>query len=410
MSDLPKGMYRHYKGKLYEVLEVGHDHEGVEEEVVYRSLYHHEKFGDRAVWIRPKKQFMEMVTVNGTVMPRFKYLGAKPKQRLIGKLLAVAYFDLLLLFTSAILLLGIFIVTRDFKDPGFFFAVHPILGWFVTMLFGACALGIGYARFVGPWKLAVRKFTVPTPGLTKPITIAVIADLQVGDHKKDAWVEKVTDRIIKQSPDLVLIAGDLVSNELNPDDESVYLEPLRLLKDLCPTYAVLGNHDYGLGLLSGGVAIRTQDKTAEVKDRFKEMGLPLLVNQADTVMVAGQKIRVFGIDDEWGGKPDYTAINNSDTLPTILLAHNPDAILAWPESVPKPIVTVAGHTHGGQMLIPLIGPIGDAYLKLSKKFYQGVHMHQGTPVFVTTGVGESLGPIRIGVPPEIALVTLIPKK
>lgn len=406
MTEIPKGTYRHYKGNLYEVIDEAKDEATLEDVVIYRALYHSE-FGDRTVWVRPTKFFNETVEHDGERVPRFKYLGPKPKQRLIGKLLAVSYFDLLIFLTAGILLLGVFVIVRDFRDPGFFFAVHRVLGWFIVTVFSLCIYGIGYARFVGPWMLKTNFYTVKNTSLTKPLRVAVIADLQVGDHKRTEWMEKVVARVQKEKPDCVLIAGDLVSNELNPEDESAYLEPLADLVKTCPVFAVLGNHDYGIGLLSGGVAIRTQDKSAEVRERCKLLGVHLLENALETFTVNGQTIAVFGIDDEWGGKPSYSVLKDwNTTQPVILLAHNPDAILGWPSHLPKPTLTVAGHTHGGQLKLPIFGPIGDAYMKLPKIFYDGVHDYNDSPVFVTTGVGESLGPFRMGVAPEVAIVTI----
>jgi predicted MPP superfamily phosphohydrolase len=406
MADIQLGMYRHYKGGLYQVVAVGKNEGTAQDEVIYRAM-HRSEFGERTWWTRAATEFGSTVEHNGETVPRYKYLGPSPRHRLIGKLMAVAYFDLLLIFTSAILLLGIFVVTRDFRDPGFFFAIHPILGWCVVTILGLAIFTIGYMRFVGPWWLHTTKQIVPMQNITEPIRVAVIADLQVGEHKRTAWMEKVVERIKKLKPDLVVIAGDLVSNELNPEDETMYLEPLEDLKAICPVYAVLGNHDYGIGLLSGGVAIRTQDKAWEVKDRFKAMGIPLLVNELATVTVRGQQMAIYGIDDEWGGKPNYTALSQWDqSMPILLLAHNPDAILAWPKNLPGPNLTVAGHTHGGQLQLPVVGPIGDAYLKLPKTFYQGLRYYNKKAVFVTTGVGESLGPLRIGAPAEVAILTL----
>ena len=68
----PIGLYRHYKGKLYEVIGVAHHSETVEELVVYRALYDSPEFGSNALWVRPKKMFFENVTVNNQTLPRFK--------------------------------------------------------------------------------------------------------------------------------------------------------------------------------------------------------------------------------------------------------------------------------------------------------------------------------------------------
>lgn len=73
MSSLPKGKYRHYKGKLYEVIDVARHSETLEELVVYRTLYTNEK-GEQTLWVRPRVMFEEMVEVEGKVVPRFEYL------------------------------------------------------------------------------------------------------------------------------------------------------------------------------------------------------------------------------------------------------------------------------------------------------------------------------------------------
>ena len=75
MTDLKPGKYQHYKGKLYEVIGVARHSETLEEFVVYRALYDSEKFGKNALWIRPKKMFLEKVIVDGKSTPRFKLVG-----------------------------------------------------------------------------------------------------------------------------------------------------------------------------------------------------------------------------------------------------------------------------------------------------------------------------------------------
>jgi hypothetical protein len=74
MSDLKLGKYQHYKGKLYEVVGVAHHSETLEELVVYKALYE-TQFGRDSLWVRPRKMFAEDVTVDGQVLPRFKFVG-----------------------------------------------------------------------------------------------------------------------------------------------------------------------------------------------------------------------------------------------------------------------------------------------------------------------------------------------
>ncbi len=74
MSEIKSGKYRHYKGKLYEVIYVARDSETLERLVVYKALYDSEEFGNNAVWTRPLKMFLEDVTVNNKQVPRFEYI------------------------------------------------------------------------------------------------------------------------------------------------------------------------------------------------------------------------------------------------------------------------------------------------------------------------------------------------
>jgi hypothetical protein len=75
MTEVKLGKYQHSKGKFYEVIGVAYDSETLEEIVVYRALYNSPEFGNNALWVRPKKMFLESVTINEEVVPRFKYIG-----------------------------------------------------------------------------------------------------------------------------------------------------------------------------------------------------------------------------------------------------------------------------------------------------------------------------------------------
>ena len=75
MKSLKLGRYQHYKGKFYEVIGLARHSETLEELVIYRALYESSEYGKKALWARPKKMFLENVTINGREIPRFKYLG-----------------------------------------------------------------------------------------------------------------------------------------------------------------------------------------------------------------------------------------------------------------------------------------------------------------------------------------------
>ena len=74
MNDLKLGIYQHYKGKFYEVISLARDSETLEELVVYKALYDSKKFGNNALWVRPKSMFLETITINNKEIPRFKFI------------------------------------------------------------------------------------------------------------------------------------------------------------------------------------------------------------------------------------------------------------------------------------------------------------------------------------------------
>ena len=79
MDGIMPGVYRHFKGKLYEVIGVARHSETLEEMVVYRALYESEEFGSDALWVRPKAIFLESVVVDGKSVPRFAYVGTEQR-------------------------------------------------------------------------------------------------------------------------------------------------------------------------------------------------------------------------------------------------------------------------------------------------------------------------------------------
>jgi len=74
MNDLKIGKYQHFKGKFYEVIDIGRDSDTLEELVVYRALYDSPEFGNNSLWVRPKEKFCEDIIVDGKKIPRFKFV------------------------------------------------------------------------------------------------------------------------------------------------------------------------------------------------------------------------------------------------------------------------------------------------------------------------------------------------
>lgn len=303
----------------------------------------------------------------------------------------------------------IFFIVRDSRRPETFLSRHPILA---NVIGSILALGIIlalYAHLIEPYRLVTTRASVPLR-VTSPIRVGLVADMQVGMHKKSEWMEKIVAKALDEKPDIILIAGDLVANEGTTEDESVYLEPLKKLVGVIPIYYVLGNHDYGVATKPGLTFNSINgDKHELVMARMQALGIPLLRNELVCPTFQTQTLCIFGTDDIWGSKADYARLSAWDTAqPLILLSHNPDAILSWPTTLKKPDIFLAGHTHGGQVYLPFFGPLGNAGVDLGKKYYRGLNYWNGTPIFTTVGSGESLGSLRLFTPPEVAIITLTP--
>ncbi len=334
-------------------------------------------------------------------------------ERLVGSIPTSGTMNFLLIIIWEYILVAIILIAffwRDQKNPKYFLGRRPLLA---KIFIGVLGLGIIMALssiFVYPNILIINNQEIKISKITQPINIALITDIQVGNNKKTAWVEKIVEKINEIRPDIILLGGDLIDNEAAFEDETQYLEPLAKLVDY-PIYAVLGNHEYGIGSKTKeNNSWQTGDRSEELVARFKKLNIPLLRNQLICPEVKNQQICIFGADDIWKKSIDFTELQNynSSTAPLIFLTHNPDGILSWPKDRPAPDLVLVGHTHGGQVWMPGFGPLGLTDVDLGRNYYRGLNYWKNTPIFTSVGAGESGAPIRFWVTPEIAVIKIRP--
>jgi len=275
----------------------------------------------------------------------------------------------------------------------------------IILLIGT--MTIIYGSFIEPKFLVINRQEIDLPGITKPIKIAFIADLQVGPYKRENYVEKAVKEIIALEPNLILFGGDQVDNGGTPKDETIYLSPLAELPKYAPTFAIHGNHEYGVGtdLMGAFENRRLPDVSREVEQAMLAMGIDYLTNELRILSVNDQKFYLFGGNSSEARKLNFFELKNRNLdIPTIGLLHDPrDVITA---NTHKIDLMLAGHTHGGQIRLPFFGPLGriDSYTPLS--WYKGWNEYNNTKFFVTSGIGETGARSRLLNPPEIVLLTI----
>lgn len=259
-----------------------------------------------------------------------------------------------------------------------------------------------YARSEARADPVFRHLRLALPGLSvgaKPVRVALLSDVHIGSAAMDGHrLARIADQINAHHPDLVLIAGDFIYGHDPADGARLaggLTGPLSRLKAPLGVIAVPGNHDHWTGV-------------RPVREALEAAGVTVLANRA----VRRGPLLVLGFDDSFSGHADVAATLGSATGlggAPVALTHSPGLIPRLPPSVN---LLLAGHTHCGQVVLPLIGAptdSSDARRRLYDPRYRcGVVHDPGRTVIVTAGLGTSGPAVRLGAPPDVWLLTLVP--
>lgn len=269
-------------------------------------------------------------------------------------------------------------------------------------------LTVFYGSFVEPHLLVIKKQQIKFSSLPRPTVVALAADFHAGPYKQTSWMEKTVSAIMASNPDIIVLAGDFVFD----DKEQVkYLEPLKKLYAPLGVYAVLGNHDYAADkkdMLGAEGLARAQ----AVAETLKSCGIKVLINKGVKInLINNDFLFLFGVDDIWTGRANLqTALAtlglNNMPHPSIVISHNPDEVSAaenWGADL-----VLSGHTHGGQIRLPFLGPVPPLPDELGRKYDKGIFDFGKTQLFITNGAGEIGARARLFNPPEVAILTLTP--
>lgn len=232
------------------------------------------------------------------------------------------------------------------------------------------------------------------PAGEAPVTVALLSDLHVGNLSTDVGrLRRVVAQVDALHPDLILIAGDFLAGHRRFPAGRIdtLLAPLAGLRAPLGVVAVLGNHDYGAGRAAVGPALAAR-------------GVTVLVNQA----LERGPLAIGGLDDPVTGHaalaPTIAALRGLAGS-RLVMTHSPEIVGRLPPDV---TLLLAGHTHCGQIRIPLLAPRG-AHWRFSR-YECGLVRDPGRIVVVGAGIGTSHAPLRFGTPPDVWLLTLGPPR
>ncbi len=273
------------------------------------------------------------------------------------------------------------------------------------MSFSALATGF-YAGGIEPQSLIVTRYALNPPRwpVGRKLTITVIADLHAGGPDMTlTHIRRVIDAANQLQSDLIVLLGDYTATYRVANKRVPYAswaaELARLTAPL-GSWAILGNHDWW-------------NDFAEVRNALADVRIPVLENDAVLIGAGTERFWLAGLGDQLAHRLGHGRFRGVDDLPrtlaqvatddpVILLAHEPDIFTQVPERV---ALTLSGHTHGGQIRLPLIWP---AFVpsKYGARFAYGHIVEDGRHLIVSGGLGTSVIPVRFGVPPEIVQVAL----
>lgn len=281
---------------------------------------------------------------------------------------------------------------------------HPLARIALLALIIVMVIGFGltfYGSFVEPKRLVVRKENIMIPNAPR-LRIVMASDFHVGPYKGKAFMQKVVEAINAQNPDMIFLLGDFIDTERSSLED---LEPLKYLKATHGIFAIVGNHDAGHYLTLDRTPYVTVDRTEDVKSVLEAMNITFLRNEHRLLTLDHGTICIAGTDDSF-----MKSCSLIDTFkhihidtPIILLSHNPDIIND--HLYQRSDVILSGHTHGGQIRLPFIGPLGPMPTRIARRIDQGwFTLKSKTKLFITHGCGETWARARLFCPPEIVVL------
>jgi len=278
------------------------------------------------------------------------------------------------------------------------------------------ALCLAYSYFIEPNRLVVTHKDIiikDWDAAFDGLRIALISDIHGGSNGASAEnIRRVVETTNAENPDVIVLLGDYVSqgSTRQPSPDRPLRMPMREVADNLAglrakygVFAVLGNHDGWYG-------------DPEVTAELTRVGYRVLQNEIVPIEQNGKKLRLFGMKDHlkldswmsFDAMVRSTIAANPKEGQIVVLEHSPDILYIlnyWKHLNPDLKLMLAGHTHGGQVWLPILGaPFVPS--SVGQRYAQGHVEEEGVHMFVTSGIGTSILPFRFMVPPEVAVITI----
>ena len=275
---------------------------------------------------------------------------------------------------------------------------------------GAAALAL-YAGEVERHWIEVTESDVHLSGLPESfegLRVVQLSDIHLDAYSEPLYIRHVVKKINGLNPDLVLLTGDFASEWPGSKKYAIGAawQCAEILSGLTcrEHYAIMGNHDVSVG-------------AREVTEALTAHGITVLNNDYLPIERGGGRIWICGLDDPLNGEPDPdeaipASIRNIPHEPVVLMCHAPDyADTLMADGAGRAVsLMLSGHTHGGQVRVPLAGPL--TLPQLGRKYVEGwfrfgqTSDRPGMRLYVNRGIGTVGVPFRFDCPPEISVFTL----
>ncbi|SEN32468.1 hypothetical protein SAMN05192533_111103 [Mesobacillus persicus] len=268
---------------------------------------------------------------------------------------------------------------------------------------GFSTVGYYYAHEIEPHRLEITNHSLISPSLPRVfngLKIVQFSDTHIGFQYTLEQFQNLMVTINELEPDIIVFTGDLMDNPTEFKETTKIVQSLKTLNSKLGKFAVYGNHDHG------GYGSDIYRKI------IQDSGFTLLVNDSNSIqLIDGSSIHIAGVDDSMLGQPDIgkalMGIQGENSY-TILLSHAPDlADIAASYNIQ---LQLSGHSHGGQIQIPVYGPL--VMPPYAEKYPEGFY-HLGEnnrlTLYVNRGLGTTRLPFRFLSQPELTLFTLYQK-